>query len=394
MSLDGICRGRLLTPGAITMTEKKNNDSISQRTNLERRRLLQSAGSATVVSALGVPFATQAKSTGTIRWGFVGTGGIANSMAHTVTLTPAAELVAVSSRRMASAKSFAEKHGADLAFDSWAEMFTSDEIDAIYVATPTSVREQIGVAAALAGKHVLAEKPFASLSSMQNIISACLTNNAGFMDGTHFVHHPRTHQLKEQMADTVGWAWSVDSAFQFDLRVKGNIRYNRELEPMGAIGDAGWYNMRAAVEYLPPDVELESVDAYLRRDAETGAAVSASGILRFADRSTSTWNCGFDSGAVVMDLRISGTEGSVNIDDFLGQSSDGSADYLYRAGGWGPDRRSNTIKVESPLPGSSLMFENFAAMVAKPSLREQWASASLRTQTLLDAVWRSALSNE
>ena len=95
-----------------------------------------------------------------------------------------------------------------------------------------------------------------------------------------------------------------------------------------------------------------------------------------------------------MDLRISGTRGSVNIDDFLGQSPDGSADYLHRAGGWGPDSKPSTIRVESPLPGSALMFEDFAAMVAEPSLREHWANASIRTQTLLDAAWLSAIENE
>ena len=122
---------------------------------------------------------------------------------------------------MASAKLFAEKHGADQAFDSWADMLISNEIDAIYVATPTSVREEISVAAAHAGKHVLAEKPFASLQSMQNIIAACRENNVGFMDATHFVHHPRTHQIRKLKADIVGRTWSVASAFQFTLSDRG-----------------------------------------------------------------------------------------------------------------------------------------------------------------------------
>jgi predicted dehydrogenase len=374
------------------LTEKTDNDSINRKIDLQRQRLRQSTANPAAVSALGLPFETRAKSTNTVRWGFIGTGVIASSMAHAVTLTPRAKLVAVSSRRVDAAKSFAEKHGAKLAFDSWAEMLTSEEIDAIYVATPTSVREEICVAAAQAGKHVLAEKPFASLQSMQNIIAACRENNVGFMDGTHFVHHPRTHQIRKQKADAIGWAWSVASAFQFNLGDKSNIRYNPELEPMGAVGDAGWYNMRAAVEYLAPDAELESADASLRRDNETGAAVSGSGVLRFTDGSTSTFNCGFDSGAVVTDLRVSGTRGSVSLDDFLSQSSDGSADYLHRVGDWGPDSKSSTVKVDSSLPGSALMFEGFAAIVADPSLREQWASASIRTQTLLDAVWRSAIT--
>ena len=295
---------------------------------------------------------------------------------------------------MESAQAFAENHGADLAFDSWQEMIATDVIDAVYVATPTSVREEISVAAARAGKHVLGEKPFASLPSMQRIIAACEEHKVGFMDGTHFVHHPRTHQIRQRMEEDLGWPWSVDSVFQFSLPDKGNSRYKPDLEPMGAIGDAGWYNMRAAVEYLAPDAELEKVDAYLRRDPDTGATISGSGVLRFSDGSTSTWNCGFDSGAVVTDLRITASNGVVNMDDFISQSPDGSADYLYRSGGWGPGAESRTVNVESSLPGAALMFEDFAEMVADPSERAKWMRASQRTQALLDAVWQSALDNE
>ena len=95
-----------------------------------------------------------------------------------------------------------------------------------------------------------------------------------------------------------------------------------------------------------------------------------------------------------MDLRISGTKGVVNIDNFLSQSPDRSADYLYRAGSWGPGAESRTVTVASTLPGSALMFEDFAHLIADAALREQWMTASLRTQALLDAAWESALGNE
>lgn len=322
----------------------------------------------------------------TIRWGIVGTGGIANAMAGMIKLADVSEIGAVSSRRMETAQAFAQDHDVPNAFDSWQEMVASGLVDAIYVATPTSVREEICIAAAKAGKHVLGEKPFASLPSVRRITQACRDNNVAFMDGTHFVHHPRTHQINQNRDDTLGSVWSVASAFQFNLEDRGNIRFNPELEPMGAIGDAGWYNMRAAVEYLPPDVVLDTVSAHLRRDSETGAVISGTGVLDFTDGSTSTWNCGFDSGAVVMDLRITGTEGVINIDDFLSQNRDGSADYLYRKGGWGSGT-SEEINIPSTKPGAALMFEDMAAAAADPLLREQWMTATERTQALLDAAW-------
>ena len=329
----------------------------------------------------------------TLRWGIVGTGSIANSMAGMIRMADAASTGAVSSRRMETAEEFAKDHDVPNAFDSWQEMFDSDAVDAIYVATPTSVREEICIAAARAGKHVLGEKPFASLPSVQRIVQACRDNDVAFMDGTHFVHHPRTLDIRQHRQERLGFVWSVASAFQFMLEDRGNIRFNPELEPMGAIGDAGWYNMRAAVEYLPSDVVLDSVSAHLRRDSKTGAAISGTGVLEFTDGSTSTWNCGFDSGGVVMDLRITGTKGVINIDDFLGQNQDGSADFLYRKGGWS-DATSEEITIHSAKPGAALMFEDMAAAAADPSLREQWMTATERTQALLDAAWAAALQSE
>lgn len=363
--------------------------------NPGRRSFLQAAGATTLAGVaggtmLGLTRSAGAESGKTIRWGIVGTGGIANSMANMIKLADASEIGAVSSRRMETAQAFAASHDVRNSFDSWQEMIDSNVVDAIYVATPTSVREEICIAAANGGKHVLGEKPFASLPSVKRITQACRDNGVAFMDGTHFVHHPRTRDIQRNRNDRLGFVWSVDSAFQFNLADRGNIRFNPELEPMGAIGDAGWYNMRAAVEYLSPDAELDSVSAHLRRDRETGAAISGSGVLVFTDGSASTWNCGFDSGAVVMDLRITGKAGVINIDDFLGQNQDGSADFLYRKGGWGGGV-AEEVTVSSEKPGSVLMFEDMAAAAADPSLREQWMTATERTQALLDAAWMAAL---
>jgi len=284
------------------------------------------------------------KNASTIRWGFVGTGSIADSMASAVKIATGNELVGVSSRTIEAANIFANNHDVENAFDSWADMIALDKVDAVYLATPTSVREKIGIAAANNGKHILCEKPFASLPSLQRMTVACRDNGVGFMDGTHFVHHPRSRDIRKKMQERVGWPWSVDSAFQFKLDDRDNIRFDPQLEPLGAIGDAGWYNMRAAVEYLSPDTELHSVSAYLRRDEQTGAAIGGSGVLLFDDGSTSTWNCGFDCGAVNMDLRISGANGVVRLDDFVSSGPSGCATFTWCRDDW----RQGCVRAEHP----------------------------------------------
>jgi len=179
-----------------------------------RRRILGAVGIGTVASVLGTTFLSGSKNAGaqsvkTIRWGIVGTGGIANSMARMIKLADASEIGAVSSRRMESAREFADEHSVANAYDSWQQMIASDDVDAIYVATPTSVREEICIAAANGGKHVLGEKPFASLPSVKHITAACRDNGVAFMDGTHFVHHPRTLNIKKGREDRLGFLWSA-----------------------------------------------------------------------------------------------------------------------------------------------------------------------------------------
>jgi predicted dehydrogenase len=365
------------------------------RQSVSRRDVLGAAGGGLVALMLGNvwPVKAGAQRWPVIRWGIVGTGSIANSMAAVIDAVPSAELTAVSSRRMASAREFADRHGAERAFDDWAEMLGWSGVDAVYVATPTSVREEISVSAASECKHVLAEKPFESLPSLERIVSACRANGVGFMDGTHFGHHPRTAAIRDAMSEQIGWPWSLTSTFQFNLPDRGNIRYNTDLEPMGAVGDVGWYCMRAIVEYLPRDMGIPSLETYLRRDPDTGAAVSGSGVILFGDGATSTWNCGFDAGAVSMDLRLTGARGVITMDDFPGNNADGSADYeLHRSGVGAPG--VETLRIESEYTSRELMFEDFAAMTVDDGLRERSIDDSLRTQRLLDRVWKSGLENE
>ena len=116
--------------------------------------------------------------------------------------------------------------------------------------------------------------------------------------------------------------------------------------------------------------------------------------MLFDDGSTSTWNCGFDSGGVVMDLRVTGSRGVVSIDNFLSQDENGSASYQLKRGGWGPDAVRRKATVNSDKPGSVLMFEDFAAMLGDPDRIARSMHATLRTQTWLDAAWQSGLANE
>lgn len=324
-----------------------------------------------------------------LRWGFVGTGNIASWMADVVRKTPGAELAAVASRSLDTASVFAAQHGAGRPFGSWSEMLAWEGIEAVYVATPTALREEICVAAAATGKHVLCEKPFASLASLRRITAACREHGVAFMDATHFVHHPRTAEVLAHANEITGGPRSLDTSFLVSLADRSDIRYDPVLEPLGALGDLGWYNVRGVVEYLSPTCGLRSVHARLRHDPQTGAIIAGEGSLTFEDDAAASWRCGFDADAVAINLTLSGRLGAIHMENFVGEEADGSATYQFSRG----VEAATPMCVSSPFSGPSLMFQAFAASAGDTSLRERWVLASERTQSLLDAV-RDAAEEE
>jgi predicted dehydrogenase len=74
---------------------------------------------------------------------------------------PGAEVVALASARMESARNAATEFGVPHAYDDWEAMLASHEFDLVCIATPTVLHEPQTLAAIAAGAHVLCEKPTA-----------------------------------------------------------------------------------------------------------------------------------------------------------------------------------------------------------------------------------------
>lgn len=335
-----------------------------------------------------------------LRIGIVGTGYIAEALAPAIHESPKAKLVAVASRRVERGEEFAQKHGVGTAFGSWQELVVWGGLDAVYVATPTSAREEISVAAAAAGKHVLAEKPFDGLASLQRITAACREHGVAFLDATHFVHHPRTAQIQREMQQRIGEPLALRTAFFFPNPDRTNIRFDPSLEPTGALGDMAWYSMRAAVEYLPWEREIEGLHSVLRRDGETGAVVRASGAIAFANgTTTTTYDAGYDVGALVQDLDLLGTEGVIHLSDFVQDWKQGAGfdhpdhvvGFTHRSA-MAPPAEFAFVPTPSQRTAHSLMIDAFAGLARHSDgedSREASLRASERTQALIDAAWKA-----
>jgi predicted dehydrogenase len=331
-----------------------------------------------------------------LRVGVVGTGLIAGISTQAMAASSGCRPAAVSSRRRAAAEAFAATHGLAAAFDDWRALIESPAIDAVYVATPTAPREAICVAAAQRGLHVLAEKPFASLPSLQAITAACVQSGVAFMDATHFVHHPRTAMLKAELARRIGRVQGLRCGFFFPTTDRSNVRFDTRAEPAGAIGDMAWYAMRAVVEFADPGAGLRHASGFLQRDAATGAALRGAGVLALDDGCTATWDVGYNAGACTQDLQLLGEHGVVTLDDFVLDWAQGYmlprpghvAGFSQRAGVVNPDA-FEWVTTPSPCPPNVRMFDAFAALAREPRSAAALASqrSSERTQALLDAAW-------
>lgn len=97
---------------------------------------------------------------GKIRWGIVGAGRIARQFCRDIRHTSNATVSAVAARDINRAIDFADEFQIDKAFGSYDEIYTSDSVDAIYIATPHNHHFAQARDSLLAGKHVLVEKPF------------------------------------------------------------------------------------------------------------------------------------------------------------------------------------------------------------------------------------------
>ena len=93
-----------------------------------------------------------------VRWGILGTGGIAHTFASDLRLTNSGTVVAVGSRSnpdpFADAFDIPNRHG------SYESLVFDPEVDVVYVATPHPMHHDNAVLALRAGRPVLVEKPF------------------------------------------------------------------------------------------------------------------------------------------------------------------------------------------------------------------------------------------
>ena len=98
-----------------------------------------------------------------IRWGFVGCGEVTElKSGPAFSSVPGSSVVAVMSRNIEKARSYAKRHDIPKWYDDAQQLINNPEVNAIYIATPPSSHATFAIMAMKAGKPVYVEKPLAA----------------------------------------------------------------------------------------------------------------------------------------------------------------------------------------------------------------------------------------
>lgn len=340
-----------------------------------------------------------------IRFGILGCADIARKVSRAINLSPNSTLHAIGSRSIDKARHYAESNGfppSTKLYGSYDEVLDDPEVDAVYVPLPTSLHREWAVRAAKKKKHVLLEKPTAlNVAELDVILDACEANGVQFMDGTMWMHHPRTVRMKEFLDDTqrFGQLKAIQSAFSFAADpdfLENDIRVKPDLDALGALGDAGWYCIRGTL--WAANYQLPKFVTALRNPVKNKAGVilSCGASLHWEDGKVGTFYCSFLSN-LTMDLSAIGTKGTLHVTDFIIPHKEGAASYSTVSEAWFTDmdlewnKEPSEHVVNADLPQEVVMVKEFSALVDGIKRRglapeKKWPSLSRKTQLVIDAV--------
>ncbi len=351
-----------------------------------------------------------------VRWGILGTAQIARKNWQALRDAGNARLVAVASRQLERAQTFvaecqsaAPHETTPEALGSYDELLSRPDIDAVYLPLPTIPREDWALKAAAHRKHLLLEKPVASTAARAaEIIDACSTRNLQFMDGVMFMHSQRIRHLSSHLCESVGTPKTLFSQFSFPAAadfLAHNIRTQPDAEPLGCLGDLGWYNIRLALHLAGESRPAQLRGKILNAHPQSGVPLSFSGELLFETGFLATFHCSFEAANAQWAV-LTGTHGTLTLPDFVlpfantpphtlvrkSEFITSACEFAYHENA--DTQTFNEPPNNAPKSQESAMFREFSRLVLGGKPNPFWPATSLATQQVLDACLQSARTTE
>ncbi|MGH2444744.1 MAG: Gfo/Idh/MocA family protein [Candidatus Limnocylindria bacterium] len=216
-----------------------------------------------------------------LRWGILSTAKIGRTkVIPAIAVAPSCEVVAIASREPGAARDAADALGIPTAHGSYEALLADPEVEAIYIPLPNHLHAEWTIAAAVAGKHVLCEKPLAlTAADAERMIEACETAGVRLMEAFMYRHHPSWVAARELVeTGRIGELVAVQSWFSFFNDDPANIR-NILKTGGGALYDIGSYCVNLSRMLFGS--EPTRVQSAIRRDPIGGTDTVVSAMMEF-----------------------------------------------------------------------------------------------------------------
>jgi predicted dehydrogenase len=250
----------------------------------------------------------------TVRWGILGTGGIARAFALGLRHAPGAVLAAVASRTLENALTFARELDIEQAYGSYEELAAASDVDIIYIATPHPMHAPNALLALGGGKAVLCEKPFAiNRREAGEVVALARAKNLFLMEAMWTRFMPALAEVKRIMASgEIGTVTQVHADFGFSATLDPEHRVNKRELGGGALLDLGIYPLSIACALLG---KVESVHAQAimsSDDKDTWVDNTTAFVMKHLGGTLSVCSCSIRARSA-SELVVSGTEGSIRM---------------------------------------------------------------------------------
>ncbi len=229
----------------------------------------------------------------TIRIGILGCAKVVEKNAlPSLQNLPGGKLTAIASRDRIKTQEWAAKYNLT-AYDSYEELLSSTEIDAVYIPLPIGLHEQWVIAAANHKKHVICEKSLStSLQSTKNMIEACQKNNVILFENFMCAYHPQHEFVRTTIASgKIGKVRIYKGYFGFPPFEKNSFRYDPILGG-GSLNDAGAYTIFMARKIF--QTEPIALTSTLEYNTEKGVDIHGSLFAEFPHNQVAITSFGFD----------------------------------------------------------------------------------------------------
>lgn len=241
-----------------------------------------------------------------IKVAVLGVGSMGKNHARVYSELPEAHLVGVADPSQPAAEAVAGRLGTR-AYTDYRELLEKERPEAVSIAAPTGLHEEVTIAALEAGAHVLVEKPIAAtLEEGRRIIARARALERKLMVGHIVRFNPAIQALKQKLD-----AGELGRIFQITCRRVGP--FPARIRDVGVVIDLAPHDLDV-MRYLT-GLEPLRVYAETEQRIHTDHEDLVLGLLRFPDRVTGILEINWLTPTKMREVLVLGERGLFRVDD-------------------------------------------------------------------------------